>query len=94
MTTTREPCTSVAAATMNAAEDGSAGTTISSSSSSSTCETVDLKPSCSNGTRARRSMRSVWSRLCAPSTTVVEPSASMPAISTHDLTCALGTGIS
>ena len=32
--------------------------------------------------------------LAAGATTVVEPAASMPAISTHDLTCALGTGSS
>ena len=37
-------------------------------------------------------MRSVWSRLGAGSTTVVDPSASMPAISTQDLTWALATG--
>ena len=43
LTTTREPGTSVAAATMNAAEEGSPGTTISSSSSSSTCDTVMLQ---------------------------------------------------
>ena len=40
LTTTREPGTSVAAATMNAADEGSPGTTISSSSSSSTWDTV------------------------------------------------------
>ena len=36
------------------------------------------RPSRSNGTRARRSMRSVWSRLTERSVTVVEPAASMP----------------
>ena len=94
LTTTREPGTRIAAATMNAADEGSAGTLIPSSSSSSTWDTVARSPSRSNGTRARRSSRSVWSRLGAPSTTVVEPSANMPAISTHDFTCALGTGSS
>ncbi len=84
--TTREPPTSVAAATMKAADDGSPGTTISSSSSSSTLDTVSRRSACSNGTRARRSSRSVWSRLGAGSLTLVEPAASMPAISTHDLT--------
>ena len=39
-------------------------------------------------------MRSVWSRLGARSTTVVLPAASIPAISTHDFTCALATGSS
>ena len=79
---------------MKAADDGSPGTTISSSSSSSTLDTVSLRPSCSNGTRARRSSRSVWSRLGAGSLTLVEPAASIPAISTHDLTWALATGSS
>ncbi len=76
---------------MNAAEDGSPGTTISSSSSSSTWATVIRRPSRSNGTRERRRMRSVWSRLSRDSTTVVLPLASIPAISTHDFTCALAT---
>ncbi len=90
--TTREPSTRIAAATTNAADDGSPGTTTSSSSSSSTWRTVERSPSFSNGTRARRSIRSVWSRLLAPSRTVVEPEANIPAIRTHDFTCALGTG--
>jgi hypothetical protein len=95
VTTTREPATSVAAATMNAADEGSPGTASTSpSSSSSTWRTVERRPSCSKGTRARRSSRSVWSRLGTVSTTVVEPAANMPAIRTHDLTCALGTGSS
>ena len=93
-TTTREPGTSAAAATMNAAELRSPGTAISSSSSSSTCATVVRRPSRSTGTRARRRMRSVWSRLWTASHTEVVPSARMPAISTHDLTCALATGSS
>jgi hypothetical protein len=92
--TTREPGTSVAAATRKAADDGSPGTTISSSSSSSTWVTVTRRWSRVNGTRARRSMRSVWSRLWCRSRTVVEPAASRPAMSTHDLTWALGTGSS
>ena len=66
-TTTREPLTRIAAATMKAADEGSPGTTTSSSSSSSTWATVIRSPSRSNGTRARRSMRSVWSRLVEPS---------------------------
>jgi hypothetical protein len=79
---------------MKAADDGSPGTTISSSSSSSTCDTVIRRPSRSNATRARRRRRSVWSRLTDGSTTVVEPAAIIPAISTHDFTCALATGSS
>ena len=39
------------------------------------------------------SMRSVWSRLEEPARRrVVEPAASIPAISTHDFTWALGDG--
>jgi hypothetical protein len=37
-------------------------------------------------------MRSVWSRVGDGSTTVVAASASKPASSTHDFTCALATG--
>jgi hypothetical protein len=37
-------------------------------------------------------MRSVWSRLWEDSLRVVLPEASIPAISTHDFTCALATG--
>ncbi len=81
-----------AAAARNAADDGSPGTVISSSSSSSTWVTVAVRPSRSNGTRAWRIIRSVWSRLMLPSVIEVEPEASIPAISTHDLTWALGTG--
>ena len=92
--TTREPGTSVAAATTKAAEEGSPGTTISSSSSSSTWETVSAAPSRSNGTRARRSRRSVWSRLGAGSRPWWSPSASIPASSTQDFTWALATGSS
>ena len=36
----------------------------------------------------------MWSRLCLRSVIVVEPAASIPAISTHDLTWALATGTS
>ncbi len=79
---------------MKAADEGSPGTTISSSSSSSTWETVMVRPSRSNGTRERRRMRSVWSRLCLVSVIVVLPAASIPAISTQDLTWALATGSS
>ena len=48
------------------------------------------------GTRApaARSIRSVWSRVASGSTTVVSPSASSPASSTHDFTCAEATGSS
>ena len=79
---------------MKAADEGSPGTTTRSSSSSSTWATVIRSPSRSNGTRARRSMRSVWSRLTEASATVVEPPANMPAISTQDFTWALAIGSS
>ena len=94
LSTIREPGTQQAAATMNAADEGSPGTATSSSSSSSTWHTRSRSPSWSNGTRERRRMRSVWSRLGAGSRTVVLPSASIPAISRHDLTWALATGSS
>ena len=91
-TTTREPGTSVAAATMKAADEGSPGTV-----DLVQLELVDLRDASSaarrarTGTRARRSMRSVWSRLGrALDRPSWSPSASIPAISTHDLTCALG----
>ena len=91
-TTTREPRTRIAAATMKAADDGSPGTRTPSISSSSTEAIFSRSPSCSNGTRAPRRKRSVWSRLGAGSITVVEPDAFIPASSTQDLTCALATG--
>ena len=79
---------------MKAADDGSPGTTTSSSSSSSTCDTVIRRPSRSNATRgaAQQALGVVAAHRC--STTVVEPAAIIPAISTHDFTCALATGSS
>ena len=91
-TTIREPGTIAAAATKNAADDGSPGTTTSSSSSSSVWLTRVVSPSRSNGTSERSRIRSVWSRLWYGSVKLVVPSASRPAISTHDFTCALATG--
>jgi hypothetical protein len=90
--TIRDPGTIAAAAAWKAADDGSAGTVISSSSSSSVALIRTVKPSRSNGARARASMRSVWSRLWCGSVTLVCPVASRPAISTHDLTWAVATG--
>ena len=91
--TIRERGTSTAAAAWKAAEDGSPGTWMAPSSSSSCGETVTRAPSRAMRTPAPASMRSVWSRLGAGSTTVVEPDASRPASSTHDFTCAEATGI-
>ena len=90
--TIREPLTRIAAAMWNAAEDGSPGTWMSPSSSSSCWVTLIRSPSRAIRTPARASSRSVWSRLGSGSITVVVPSASSPAISTHDLTCAEATG--
>jgi hypothetical protein len=89
LTSRREPGTTQAAAIRKAAEDGSPGTTTSSSSSSSIAWTLTRVPARSNGTRARRRIRSVWSRLRYGSLTDVSPSAVSPAISRHDLTWAL-----
>ena len=50
------------------------------------------RPSWSKGTRAPQAAR--WSRLGAGSRTVVEPEAIIPAIRTHDFTCALAIGSS
>ena len=69
-TTTREPRTRIAAATMNAADDGSPGT-----HDLVELELVDLRRPSAAGRRARtararaRSSRSVWSRLGAGSVT-------------------------
>ena len=60
--TTRAFGTMQAAAAMKAALEGSPGTSTRSSSSSSTCEILTVRPSRSNGARARARMRSVWSR--------------------------------
>ncbi len=93
--TIRESGTSVAAAIQNAADDGSPGTVTSPSSSSSSWETQSA-PSSRREKRAcdPSRIRSVWSRLGCGSRTIVSPSASSPAISTHDFTCALATGSS
>ncbi len=90
--TIREPGTSTAAATQKAALERSPGTAIDSSPSSSTRRTVTRPPSRSIGAPAAASIRSVWSRLGFGSTTVVGSAVLMPAISTHDLTCAVATG--
>ena len=80
---------------MNAAEEGSPGTTISSSSSSSTLETVIEQPVALERARGRGGAGARCGRGSARgSVTVVEPTASIPAISTHDLTWALATGSS
>jgi hypothetical protein len=77
-----------------AAELMSAGTSSASSASSSTLSTSTAVPERRTGTPAPASIRSVWSRLRDGSTAVVVPSASSPASSAHDFTCALATGSS
>ena len=92
-TTMREPGTSTAAATWKAALDGSPGTWIASSSSSSWLPTDTCRPSRRTSTPPRSRSRSVWSRLGAGSTTVVRPSARMPASRSADFTCAEAIGM-
>jgi hypothetical protein len=79
---------------MNAADDRSPGTTSDCASSSSVHVTDTVSPSRCTETPAPASIRSVWSRLGAGSTTVVVPPAPSPASSTQDFTCALATGSS
>ena len=57
-------------------------------------DTDTRPPSLRTSTPAARSITSVWSRDGRCSTTVVSLSASRPASSTHDFTCALATGSS
>ena len=101
---TRLPGTSAAATRGKAADEKSPGTEIRSGASRSAGRTAIRRtgPLCTAATArssvtstsapAAASMRSVWSRVAAGSTTWVSPSASRPAISTHDLTWALATG--
>ena len=86
------PGTSVAATTKGAADEKSPGTSTSPSESRSTGRTVTLVGRTVTLAPASCSMRSVWSRVGAGSTTVVSPSAYSPASSTADFTCALATG--
>ena len=60
----------------------------------STGSIVTAVPSFFVSTPKASSMRSVWSREVNGSTTVVGPSAYMPARRMADLTCALATGLS
>ena len=94
-TTSREPFTSTPAAIMNAADDEVAG-----HDEALRVELVGARRPTPSARRARTatpapaSIRSVWSRLGAGSTTLVVPAAASPASSTQDFTCALATGIS
>ena len=90
-----EPGRSVAAARKGAADEKSPGTSSESGESRSAGHTVATGGLRSTRAPAPASIRSVWSRLGAGSTTVVGPPAAYsPASSTHDLTWALATGLS
>ena len=79
-----------AAATKNAAEDGSPGT--GAQNPSCWKRRTETERSCrSTGAPRAANARSVWSRVRTASCTVVVPPASTPASSTALLTCALGT---
>ena len=99
------PGTIEAATTANAADEKSPGSDTAPGSRRSAWRTVirRAEPPLTIGTvrtgadstsaPAAASRRSVWSRVEAGSVTWVSPSASRPAMSTHDLTWALATGI-
>ena len=89
---TSEPGTSVAATTNGAAEEKSPGTSTSPSERLVAGLIVTLVARTATCAPAAASIRSVWSRVGAGSTTVVSPSASRPARRTHDFTWALATG--
>ena len=88
-----EPASTQPAAMNGAADEKSPGTSIPSRSRRVTGE-IETRPGRrSTGTPARRSIRSVWSRVGIGSSIVVTPcSANSPANSRHDLTCADATG--
>ena len=87
-----EPGTSVAATTNGAADEKSPGISTSPSESRSAGRTVTLVGRTVTAAPAAASIRSVWSRVGAGSTTVVSPSAKRPASRIADFTCALATG--
>ncbi len=78
----------------NAAEEISPGTSMLHARSASGAWTATRQPSCSTCTPIARSIRSVWSREGAGSTTSVTPSAYSPASRIALLSCADATGIS
>ena len=87
-------CT-VAATIQGAAAEMSPGMVTSSASRSpSEGVSVTAAPSCATFAPMAESMRSLWSRVCAGSTTVVGPSAPRAASSNADFTCAEATGVS
>ena len=99
---TSEPGVTSAATSGNAAEDGSAGTTIGRGTSSGWPTSVMRRPCAPCGSTRKTSVRtwapkwlsifSVWSRVASPSITTVSPGAERPAMSAADFTCADGTG--
>ena len=89
------PGTIVAATTKKAAAEMSPGTAISPGfEGGAPGWIVTASPSRPTSAPAAASIRSLWSRLGAGSTTRVSPSARRPASSRHDLTWALATGSS
>ena len=76
-----------------AADEKSPGTSMRAASSRAGGCSVALPPRATTSTPKLCSIRSVWSRVTAGSTTVVAPSAYRPASSSADFTWALATGI-
>ena len=90
-----EPGTSVAAAMKNAAEEKSPGTSTSLEPQALGAATRSRRPPrCAARRPPRRASARCGRGSASRSTTVVSPSASSPASSTQDFTCALATGSS
>ena len=87
-----EPGAMLAATRKKAAEEISAGTSISVAVSALPPVTAITPSSTLTGQPKPPSMRSVWSRVGAGSVTEVQPSAYRPASSTQDFTWALAMG--
>ena len=89
--TSSEPGAMAAATTQNAADDGSPGTVNSNGDGAPAVTCIARSPIRVIGAPSAASMRSVWSRLAAGSTTSVVPVACSPARTRAVLTCALAT---
>ena len=88
----RLPAVMAAATMKNAAEEMSPGTVRETGFRRAGAVSAMRPSSTDTGHPMAWSMRSVWSRVGAGSTTAVSPSAYSPASRTADLTCALATG--
>ena len=82
-----------AAASTNAADEMSPGTVSSIGVSGPAWISTRVALRRRTGTPIAKSIRSVWSRLGAGSSTVVGPSANRPASNTADLIWPLATGV-